>query len=119
KLKPVCDFPSRLELRLTVPSEERFDFDEAFLSEDSWETRNLGDDVYEVEQILDGREGLATIYGRARHDFRVKCRGYEEVSWVDELDLNCGGLLYAFQWQRTGRSRFEAMQYHKNISGEE
>ncbi|OWZ22343.1 reverse transcriptase [Phytophthora megakarya] len=35
KLKPVREFPSRLELQLTVPSRERFDFDEEHLPEDS------------------------------------------------------------------------------------
>ncbi|OWY90917.1 reverse transcriptase [Phytophthora megakarya] len=35
KLKPVREFPSRPELRLTVPAEERFDFDEELLPEDS------------------------------------------------------------------------------------
>ncbi|OWY91799.1 hypothetical protein PHMEG_00039478 [Phytophthora megakarya] len=40
KLKPVREFPSRPELRLTVPSDERFDFDEELLS---WEARELDD----------------------------------------------------------------------------
>ncbi|OWZ11001.1 reverse transcriptase [Phytophthora megakarya] len=35
KLKPVREFPSRPELQLTVPSSERFDFDEELLPEDS------------------------------------------------------------------------------------
>ncbi|OWY90739.1 reverse transcriptase [Phytophthora megakarya] len=45
KLKPVREFPSRPELRLTVPAEERFDFDEELLPEDSWETHDADDDV--------------------------------------------------------------------------
>ncbi|OWY91010.1 hypothetical protein PHMEG_00040582 [Phytophthora megakarya] len=45
KLKPVREFPSRPELRLTVPAEERFDFDEELLPKDSWETRDADDDV--------------------------------------------------------------------------
>ncbi|OWY92685.1 reverse transcriptase [Phytophthora megakarya] len=116
-LKPVHEFPSRPELRLTVPAEERFDFDEELLPEDSWETHDADDDVYEVEQILDVREGRTTRYGRTRR-FRVKWRGYRETSWVDELDLNCGGLLYDFLRKRTGRSRFEVMQSHEDASTE-
>ncbi|OWZ07070.1 reverse transcriptase, partial [Phytophthora megakarya] len=114
KLKPVREFPSRPELRLTVPVNERFDFDEELLPEDSWETRDVGEDVYEVEQILDTREGRMTRYGRTRRKFRVKWRGYDETSWVDELDLNCGGLVYDFLRQRTGRSRFGVMQSHED-----
>ncbi|OWY93032.1 reverse transcriptase [Phytophthora megakarya] len=88
------------------------------LPEDSWETHDADDDVYEVEQILDVREGRTTRYGRTRREFRVKWRGYRETSWVDELDLNCGGLLYDFLRKRTGRSRFEVMQSHEDASTE-
>ncbi|OWZ19065.1 reverse transcriptase [Phytophthora megakarya] len=63
KLKPVREFPSRPELRLTVPAEERFDFDEELLPEVSWEAHDADDEVYEVEQILDAREGRTTRYG--------------------------------------------------------
>ncbi|KAE8908212.1 hypothetical protein PF010_g24539 [Phytophthora fragariae] len=50
-----------------MPVEERFDFDEELLLEDSWEaTRELEDDVFEVEKILNVREGWATRYGRMR-----------------------------------------------------
>ncbi|OWZ01825.1 hypothetical protein PHMEG_00026722, partial [Phytophthora megakarya] len=115
KLKPVREFPSRPELRLTVPAEERFDFDEELLPEDRWETHN---DAYEVEQILDVREGRTTRYGRTRREFRVKWRGYRETSWVDELDLNCGGLLYDFLRKHTGRSRLEVMQSHEDAATE-
>ncbi|OWZ01045.1 hypothetical protein PHMEG_00027642 [Phytophthora megakarya] len=76
KLKPVREFPSRPELRLTVPAEERFDFDEEFLPEDRWEAHDADDGVYEVEQILDVREGRMTRYGRTRREFHVKWREY-------------------------------------------
>jgi len=79
-----------------VSADARFDFDEALLPTDSWEAEDLGDDVYEVEKILDVREGRATRYGRTRREFQVKWKGYRETTWVDELDLNCGGLLYDF-----------------------
>ncbi|KAE8980873.1 hypothetical protein PF011_g22254 [Phytophthora fragariae] len=98
-----------------MPVEERFDFDEELLLEDSWEaTRELEDDVFEVEKILNVREGWATRYGRMRREFEVKWKGYSGTTWVDELDLNCGGLLHDFLRERTGRHRFEAMQSHEN-----
>ncbi|GMF28756.1 unnamed protein product [Phytophthora lilii] len=114
KLKPVREFPSRPAVRLATPDEERFDFDEELLPEDGWETRDLGEDVFVVEKILDVREGRATRYGRARREFEVKWKGYPDSTWVDELDLNCGGLLHDFLRQRTGRHQFEVMQSHEN-----
>ncbi|OWY92566.1 hypothetical protein PHMEG_00038386 [Phytophthora megakarya] len=93
KLKPFRDFPSRPELRLTVPAEERFDFDEELLPKDNWEAHDADDDVYEVEQILDVREGRTMRYGRTRREIHMKWRGFRETSWVDELDLNRGGLV--------------------------
>ncbi|OWZ18047.1 hypothetical protein PHMEG_0007933 [Phytophthora megakarya] len=101
-----------------VPAEEWFDFDEELLPDDSWETHDADADVYEVEQILDVRESRTTRYGRTRLEFHVKRQGYRETSWVDELDLNCGGLLYDFLRKRTGRSRFKVMQSHEDASTE-
>ncbi|OWZ08999.1 hypothetical protein PHMEG_00018361 [Phytophthora megakarya] len=101
-----------------VPAEARFDFDEELLPEDSWETYDADDDVDEVEQILNVREGRTTRYGRTRREFHVKWRGYRETSWVDGLDLNCGGLLYDFMRKRTGRGRFDVIQSHEDASTE-
>ncbi|KAE8997999.1 hypothetical protein PF011_g15237 [Phytophthora fragariae] len=120
KLKPVREFLSRPATQLMMPVEERLDFDEELLPEDSWEaTRELEDDVFEVEKFLDAREGRATRYGRTRREFEVKWKGYPDTTWVDELDLNCGGLLYDFLRERTGRHRFEAMQSHENAEAAE
>ncbi|OWY92093.1 hypothetical protein PHMEG_00039046 [Phytophthora megakarya] len=122
KLKLVREFLSRPELRLTVHADERFDFDEEHLPEDSWEARDADEGVYEVEeveQILDVREGRKTRYGRTRREFHVKWLGYDETSWVDEVDLNCGGLVYDFLRQRTGRSRFGVMQSQEDAPAEE
>ncbi|OWY95216.1 LOW QUALITY PROTEIN: hypothetical protein PHMEG_00034837 [Phytophthora megakarya] len=81
KQKPVRKFLSRPEMQLTVPYCERFDFDEEFLQDDSWEPCGLCEDVYEVEQILDVREGRrVTRYGRMRRTFRIKWREYKETS---------------------------------------
>jgi len=114
KLKAVRVFPTRPETRLTVPDDGRFDFDEELLPEDSWEPDDLGEDVFEVEKIVNMREGRATRYGRTLREFEVKWRGYPDTTWVDELDLNCGGLLYDFLRERTGRNRFQVMQSHEN-----
>ncbi|KAE9173193.1 hypothetical protein PF004_g27048 [Phytophthora fragariae] len=120
KLKPVREFPSRPATQLTMPVEKRLDFDEVLLPEDSWEaTRELEDDVFEVEKILSAHEGRASRYGRTRREFEVKWKGYPDTTWVDELDLNCGGLLYDFMRERTGRYRFEAMQSHENAEAAE
>ncbi|OWZ12050.1 hypothetical protein PHMEG_00014842 [Phytophthora megakarya] len=114
KLKPVRAFPSRPELRLTVPVNECIDFDEELLPEDSWEARDVGEGVYEVEKVLDVREGRKPRHGRTRREFHVKWLGYDETSLVDELDLNCGGLVYNFLRQRTGRSHFGVMPSHED-----
>ncbi|GMF15063.1 unnamed protein product [Phytophthora fragariaefolia] len=53
KLKPVREFPTHRAIPLIVPSDERFDFDEEFLPEDSWVAQDLEDEGLEVEKILD------------------------------------------------------------------
>ncbi|OWY92487.1 reverse transcriptase, partial [Phytophthora megakarya] len=52
KLKLVKAFPDRPTCTLLVDEEDRVDFDEALLPEDSWETP-LGEDEFEVERIAD------------------------------------------------------------------
>ncbi|GMF33980.1 unnamed protein product [Phytophthora fragariaefolia] len=84
KLKAVPVFPTRPETRLTVPVDDRFDFDEELLPEDSWEPGNLGDDVFEVDKIMGMREGSATRYERILREFEVKWKGYPDPTWVDE-----------------------------------
>jgi len=63
KLKPVRMYPDRPKTELVSEEENRLDFDEALLPEDSWD-RDLGTDVYEVEKILNMRTGRKTRYGR-------------------------------------------------------
>ncbi|OWY95801.1 hypothetical protein PHMEG_00034102 [Phytophthora megakarya] len=64
-------------------------------------------------------ERRVTRYGRARREFKVKWKGYPDASWVDDLDLNCGGLVYDFLRQRTGQNHFEVMQSHEDASAED
>ncbi|GMF47075.1 unnamed protein product [Phytophthora fragariaefolia] len=114
KLKYVPEFPTRPATQRTVPADEPFDFDEELLPEDGWDTQDLEDDVFEIEKILEVREGRATRYGRTRREFEVKWKGYPNSIWVEEADLNCGGLLYDFVRRCTGSNRFEGMQSHED-----
>ncbi|POM66392.1 Hypothetical protein PHPALM_17750 [Phytophthora palmivora] len=109
KIKPVRQFPDRPKTRLTIQDQDRFDFDEALLPDDS-SVRDLDTDEYEVEKIVDMRSGKRTRYGRTLHEFLVHWKGYDELTWVDEADLNCGALLYDYLRDRTNRNRFEVMQ---------
>jgi hypothetical protein len=112
KLKPVRMFPDRPTTPLAVDGADRFDFDEALLPEDSWD-RALEEGEYEVEKISDVRTGRRTRYGRTLREFKVHWRCYEDPTWVDEADLNCGALLREFLQDRAKRSRFQVMQSHE------
>ena len=109
KLKQVRNFPDRPTNTLRMPEEDRVDFDEAILPEDSWEGE-LEDDEFEVERIAYVRSGRKTRFGRVHRQFLVYWKGYTDPSWVDEADLNCGALLLDFDRTRASRNRFEAMQ---------
>ncbi|OWZ20638.1 hypothetical protein PHMEG_0004920 [Phytophthora megakarya] len=111
KLKPVKTFPDRPTEDLTVDESNHLDFDETLLPEDSWD-RELDDDEYEVERILDMRSGRKIRYGRTLREFQVKWVGYDQPTWVDEVDLNCGALMAEFLRDRSKRNRFQAMQSH-------
>ncbi|POM81060.1 Hypothetical protein PHPALM_1032 [Phytophthora palmivora] len=112
KIKPVRQFPDRPKTRLTIQDQDRFDFDEPLLPKDSW-VRDLDADEYEVEKIVGMRSGKRTRYGRTLLEFLVHWKGYDEPTWVDEADLNCGALLYDYLQNRTNRNRFEIMQSHE------
>ncbi|KAE8881312.1 hypothetical protein PF003_g34773 [Phytophthora fragariae] len=112
KLKLVRTFPDRPTARLLDQGSERVDLDEALLPEDSW-IRDLDEDEYEVEKIADMRTGKRTRYGRIYREFLVHWRGYEDPTWVDEADLNCGALLHEFLRNHTSRNRFGVMQSHE------
>ncbi|KAE8976453.1 hypothetical protein PR002_g25306 [Phytophthora rubi] len=112
KLKLVRTFPDRPTARLLDERSERVDLDEALLPEDSW-TRDLDEYEYEVEKIADMRTGKRTRYGRIYREFLVHWRGYEDPTWVDEADLNCGALLHEFLRDHTSRNRFGVMQSHE------
>ncbi|ETO59298.1 hypothetical protein F444_22331, partial [Phytophthora nicotianae P1976] len=87
KLKLDKSYPECSTSTLTNREVDRVDFDEGLLPEDSWE-RGLEEDEYEVERITDVRSSKKTRYGRTRREYLVFWKGYDEPSWVDEIDLN-------------------------------
>ncbi|OWZ06650.1 reverse transcriptase [Phytophthora megakarya] len=95
KLKLVNNFPDGPRVELTVNESDRLDFDEILLAEDSW-VPALEVDRYEVERMSDWV-------------------GYEEPTWVDEADLNCGAILNAFLRERVNHNRFNVMQSHDEM----
>ncbi|GMF38633.1 unnamed protein product [Phytophthora fragariaefolia] len=116
KLKLVRRFPDRPQVELVSDGVNCLDFDEALLTEDSWEA-TLADDEFEVDQIVDVRSGRRTRYGRVHGEFMVYWKGYAEQTWVDEAYLNCGALLQEFERKMADRNRFQGIQSHKE--GEE
>ncbi|OWY90994.1 reverse transcriptase [Phytophthora megakarya] len=106
KLKLVKDFPDRPRVERTV--------DEADRLEDSW-VPDLGADEYEVERISDVRSGKKTRFGLIYREFLVHWTGYDEPTWVDEADLNCGAILNAFLRERANQNRFNGIQSHEEM----
>ena len=97
---------------LAVDEMERIDSDEALLPEDSWVTE-LEDKEYDVREILDTRTSRKTRYGRIQREYFVRWKGYPDPSWVDEVDLNCGGIIRDYERKQTTRNRFGVMQSHE------
>ncbi|OWY94149.1 reverse transcriptase [Phytophthora megakarya] len=114
KLKLVKDFPDRPRVELTVDEADRLVFDEILLPEDSG-VPDLGGDEYEVERISDVRSGKKTRFGRIYREFLVHWAGYDEPTWVDRADLNCGAILNAFLREWANRNRFNVMQSHEGM----
>ncbi|OWZ11416.1 reverse transcriptase [Phytophthora megakarya] len=112
KLKPVQPFPDRPKVVLNIEDDDRVDFDEELLPDDSWDTP-LDEDEFEVERIADVRSGTRTRYGRVHREFQVYWKGYDQPIWVDQADLNCAALLYEYEGGRTSRNRFNVMQSHE------
>ena len=92
---------------------DRVDFDECLLPEDSW-ARELEEDEYEVEEVLESRISKKTRYGRQRREFLIRWKGHADPSWFDEVNLNCGALLREFERKVTNHNRFDAMQSHED-----
>ncbi|OWY99401.1 reverse transcriptase, partial [Phytophthora megakarya] len=106
KIKPVREFPDRPEIRLMTQDQDRLDFDEALLPGDIW-IQDRDPDEYEVERISDMKTGRKTRYGRILREILVHWRGYEDRTWIDEADLNCGAILHEFLRDRANQNRFK------------
>lgn len=93
-MKPVCEFESRLTIKLTegFADDSRFDFDEELLPEDSWQPDQQAGE-YEGEA---DRTPLMTTTERAVREFKAKWIGYDELMWESMSNLPCGGLLYDY-----------------------
>ncbi|GMF32585.1 unnamed protein product [Phytophthora lilii] len=106
RLKAVSEDDRRPTVELVdgLSEDERFDFDEELLPEDSWGPE-AGDDKYIVEAILDDRWPISTGTERRQREFYVKCRGYDKPTWELISNLSCGGILfdYLLQWKRENR----------------
>ncbi|GMF51348.1 unnamed protein product [Phytophthora fragariaefolia] len=97
RLKEVADLGQRPSAKFVdeLSENDRFDFDEELLPEDSWELSDTSD-KYEVEAILDDKIPNSTSTGRAQRLFKVKWVGYDEPTWEPLSNLSCGGLLFDY-----------------------
>ncbi|OWZ13771.1 reverse transcriptase [Phytophthora megakarya] len=96
KLKPVRTFPDRPKVALNTEDDDRADFDEELMPDESWGTP-LDEDEFE----------------RVHREFQDHWKGYDRPTWVAEADLNCAALLYAYERGRISRNRFNVMQSHE------
>jgi hypothetical protein len=93
-----------------VEANERLDFDEGLLPEDSFDPRNE-DGEYEITEILDHREDRVAPQGRKLRDYLVKWLGFDEPDWVAEEDMHAPALLEEYEERlQRARGRFAAMQ---------
>ena len=88
---------------------ERLDFGEGLLPEDSW-MRELEENEYEVEEIMEDRTSKKTRYGRKIREFKVRWKVHPDLSWVDELDMNCGASLQDYERRKVNPNGFDVMQ---------
>ncbi|KAE9161714.1 hypothetical protein PF005_g31131 [Phytophthora fragariae] len=111
RLKKVTDLGQRPTVPLVdeLSENQRFDFDEELLPEDSWE---LGEDAdkYEVEAILGDEMSESTSSSRAQRLFKVKWVGYDEPTWEPLANLSCGGLLFDYLRNKKRERRLQMVQ---------
>ncbi|OWY92938.1 hypothetical protein PHMEG_00037845 [Phytophthora megakarya] len=105
KIKLVKVFPDRPVVRLHGSEGDQVDFDELPYLKTAGFKIGI--------QMNTKRTGKGTRHGRIYREFLVHWRGYEDPTWVDEADLNCGALLYEFLRDRANRNRFGVMQSHE------
>ncbi|KAE8960771.1 hypothetical protein PR002_g30104 [Phytophthora rubi] len=111
RLKKVTDLGQRPTVPLVdeLSENQRFDFDEELLPEDSWE---LGEDAekFKVEAILGDEMSESTSNSRDQRLFKVKWVGYDEPTWEPLANLSCGGLLFDYLRNKKRESRLQMVQ---------
>ena len=115
KLKICKDLPARPTARLAEGVEERFDFDESLLPEDSFEP-DASQGIFEVEEIVSSRVVQPRTRGSKRYtEYQIRWKNFDQLEWVREEDLQCGGLLYDFQAKEKAQNRFDVMQTERDL----
>ena len=96
RLKLRKKFVGRPAVELLDIANHRFDFDEKLLPEDSW--LQEGENVYEVEEILDVKYEKRAKNSKKQKMYLIKWKGYsmEDCTWEPTQNLSCGALLYEF-----------------------
>ena len=75
----------------------------------------LDADEYEVEEILDVQSGRKIRFGRIHEQYRVRWKYYNDLTWIDEANLNGRPLLQEFDRSRASRNRFDALQSQEGV----
>ncbi|GMF15511.1 unnamed protein product [Phytophthora fragariaefolia] len=111
RFKPVREANRRPTAELVdgIGEDDRFDFDEELLPEDSWELE-AGRDEYVVEDSLDDRWPISTGTERTKRKFDVKWRGYDDPTWEPVSNLSCRGFLFEYLLQRKRENRLQMVQ---------
>ncbi|GMF47192.1 unnamed protein product [Phytophthora fragariaefolia] len=107
--KKVEEFAYELELRDKSGENDRFDFNEELLPEDSWELSDTSD-KYEVEAIPDDMIPNSTSTSRPQRLFKVKWVGYDEPPWEPLSNLSCGSLLFDYLRNKKRERRLQMVQ---------
>ncbi|KAJ0390803.1 hypothetical protein P43SY_011716 [Pythium insidiosum] len=108
RLKLWREFSGRPTEALVDPDSTRLDFDEALLPEDSFDPDEARGE-FEIEKIIDHRDRRHARQARPIREYLVRWTGYDEPSWVPEVDLNAAGLLDDYEQELRARGRFEMM----------
>ena len=121
RLKRCYDAYKQPEGSLEDRSLEEFDFDKELLLDDSWQVEeNEEGDVFEVEYLIDRKEGPRLRSGRKTRFYLVKWKGYshEHDTWKLEENLNCGALIYDVDRSIERRARADVLANQEDEAAE-
>jgi hypothetical protein len=100
RLKKCHDPLERPTVLLTIQDpEDRLDFDEELLPEDSF-ARELDENEYEVVQIMDRRERRTSKHSKRTIQYLVRWAGDYPDTWENIENLTCAGLINDFHRHR-------------------